>query len=147
MRYTVPGWPSQLFGHAAVTPHMNRLAASGARQYKDGVTGQPGTQVIPIAPAQVDQGIVGRAQMGLSRSSDSPSSFRPNLYWARPERDYWPGAGMPVSVQSDNLMPVPATDPRGVPARLARPIVQRGQAQIKARPTVTVWPDWTDYRG
>jgi hypothetical protein len=148
MRYTVPGWPSQLFGHAAVTPHMNRLAGSGARQYKDGVTGQPGTQAIPLhARASNPQGPTAVAMMGLSRSTDSPDSFRPNLYWARPERDFWPGAGMPVSYQSDNLMPVPATDPRGVPARLARPIVQRGRAQIQQRPTVTTWPDWTDYRG
>jgi hypothetical protein len=142
MRYTVPGWPSTVAGHSAVTPHLNRLAGSGAQQYKDGVTGQPGTQVIPVAPSQVDQGIVGKAMMGLSRSSDSPDSFRPNLYWARPQRDFWPGAGMPISYQSDNLMPVPATDPRGIPARLSTPIVQRGQRQIKSRPTVTNWPSW-----
>ena len=49
---------------------------------------------------------------------------------------------MPVSVQSDNLMPVPATDPRAVQARMSAPIVQRGPRQIKARPTVTSWPAW-----
>jgi hypothetical protein len=86
--------------------------------------------------------MIGKAQMGLSRSSDAPNAFRPNLYWARPERDFWPGAGMPVSIHSDNLMPVPARDPRGIPARLARPIVQRGQSQIKAQPAVTTWPAW-----
>ena len=68
--------------------------------------------------------------------------FLPNLYYARPQRAFRPGAGMPVSVRSDNLMPVPARDPRGIPARLARPIVQRGAAQIKARPVVTTWPAW-----
>jgi hypothetical protein len=142
MRYTVPGWPSSVNGHSAVTPHMNRLAGSGAETYKDGVTGQPGTQVIPIPPSQFDQGLIGRALMGLSRSSDSPNSFRPNLYFARPQRSFWPGAGMPISVRSDNLMPVPATDPRGVPARLAQPIVQRGRFQIKSRPVVTEWQAW-----
>lgn len=142
MRYTVPGWPSSVIGHSAVMPHMNRLAGSGAQQYKDGVDGQPGTLAIPVAPSQVDQGIIGKAQAGLSRSSDAPNSFRPNLYFARPQRDFWPGAGMPISVHSDNLMPVPARDPRGVPARLARPIVQRGQRQIQQLPTVTSWPAW-----
>lgn len=142
MRYTVPGWPSQVNGHSAVTPHMNRLAASGAETYKDGVTGQPGTQVIPVAPSQFEQSRTGQAMMGLSRSGDAPNSFRPNLYFARPQRSFWPGAGMPVSVRSDNLMPVPATDPRGVPARLAQPIVQRGPRQLKWRPTVTEWPAW-----
>ena len=142
MRYTVPGWPSSVLGHSAATPHLNRLAGSGAMQYKDGVTGQPGTQVIPIPPLDVDQGIVGKALMGLSRTSDSPRSFRPNLYFARPQRQFWPGAGMPVSVRSDNLMPVPATDPRGVPARMARPIVQRGQQQIQQPARLTQWPAW-----
>jgi hypothetical protein len=144
MRYTVPGWPSSVPGHSAVTPHLNRLAGSGAEQYKDGVSGQPGTQVIPVdtAGTRPQGGVTAQAMMGLSRSTDSPDSFRPNLYFARPQRAFWPGAGMPIAVQSDNLMPVPATDPRGVPARLSRPIVQRGQSQIKSRPTVTSWPAW-----
>jgi hypothetical protein len=147
MRYTVPGWPSTVLGHSAVTPHLNRMAGSGAQQYKDGVTGQPGTQRIPVAPVIPSPDIGDAANMGLSRSGDAPNWFLPNLYYARPQRAFWPGAGMPVSVRSDNLMPVPATDPRGIPARLSMPIVQRGQAQIKQRPPVTVWPDWTDYRG
>jgi hypothetical protein len=142
MRYTVPGWPASLLGHAAVTPHLNRLAGSGAVQYKDGVTGQPGTLPIPAPGPGVEQSRSGQAQMGLSRSSDSPPWFRPNLYYARPERDFWPGAGMPVRIRSDNLMPVPARDPRGIPARLAAPIVQRGNRQIASRPTVTTWPAW-----
>jgi hypothetical protein len=144
MRYTVPGWPSTVNGHSAVTPHMNRLAGSGAQQYKDGVTGQPGTVVIPVDTAGTlpHGGIVGNAMMGLSRSGDSPDSFRPNLYFARPQRQFWPGAGMPISVRSDNLMPVPATDPRGIPARLARPIVQRGARQIQQPARVTTWPAW-----
>jgi hypothetical protein len=148
MRFTVPGWPSSVLGHSAVTPHMNRLAGSGARQYKDGVTGQPGTQRIPVHPRIPSPDIGDIAQAGLSRSSDAPNWFLPNLYWARPERDFWPGAGMPVIPATDSLMPIPATDPTGAPpARLAMPIVQRGQAQLKARPHNTVWADWTDYRG
>jgi hypothetical protein len=142
MRYTVPGWPASLLGHSAVTPHFNRLAGSGAEQYKDGVTGQPGTLPIPVTGPGVEQSRAGQALMGLSRSSDSPPSFRPNLYFARPERDFWPGAGMPVRVRSDNLMPVPARDPRGIPARLAAPVLQRGQYQIRARPNAMTWPAW-----
>ena len=147
MRYTVPGWPSQVSGHSAVTPHMNRLAGSGAQQYKDGVTGQPGTQRIPVVPVVPSPDVGDQVSMGLSRSGDAPNWFLPNLYWARPQRAYWPGAGMPIAIQDDDLMPVPATDPRGVPARLAAPIVQRGQRQIKTRAPLVTWPDWTDYRG
>jgi hypothetical protein len=142
VRYTVPGWPSSVNGHSAVTPHMNRLAGSGARQYKDGVTGQPGTLAIPVSPQIPSPDIGDAAMMGLSRSGDAPNWFRPNLYFARPERDFRPGAGMPVSVRSDNLMPVPARDPRGIPARLAAPIVQRGGRQVRQPATLSTWPNY-----
>jgi len=138
--YTVPGWPASMLGHAAVMPHLNRMAASGAVQYKDGVTGQPGTQTIPVAGPGVEQGKAGQAMSGRHRTSDGPPWFLPNLYWARPQASFWPGAGMPVSVNSDNLMPVPATDPRGIPARLAMVPPRRGSAQIKSRTPVVRWP-------
>lgn len=139
-RYTVPGWPSGLQGHSAVTPNLNRTAGGGWEAYKDQVTGQPGTLGIPVEGPGVEQSNAGQAAMGRSRTKDAPGQFRPNLYYARPQPSFWPGGGQPVSVRSDNLMPVPATDPRGIPARLAMPIVQRGSAQIKSRPVVTTWP-------
>jgi hypothetical protein len=138
-RYTVPGWPATVPGHAAVTPHLNRMAASGAMQYKDGLTGQPGTQAIPVAPVIPSPDLGDLAQAGVSRSSDAPDHFFPNLYYARPERGFWPGAGQPVSVRSDNLMPVPAADPRGIPARLAAPILQRGQQAIRQPQAMPRW--------
>lgn len=142
IRYEVPGWPAKLAGHAAVTPNLTRLAGSGAQQYKDGVTGQPGTQAIPVgsvyAPSP-DWGDI--AQMGLSRTNDAPNVFYPNLYFARPQGQFWPGAGMPVSRLSDNLMPVPATDPRGIPAVLAVPLSQRGNQQIRQPATLVQWPN------
>ena len=136
-RYTVPGWPRTVAGHAAVMPALVRMAASGAQQYKDGLTGQPGTQAVPVHPVIPSPDTGDKAMSGISRSGDAPDHFFPNLYYARPQRGYWPGAGMPVSVRSDNLMPVPAVDPRGIPARLAVPVVQRGQKQVRqpqARP-------------
>lgn len=129
-RYTVPGWPANMQGHSSVTPNLTRMAASGAQQYKDGLTGQPGTQSIPVLPVIPSPDIGDKAQSGLSRSGDAPNVIYPNLYWARPQGQFWPGAGQPVSVQSDNLMPVPAVDPRGTPARLSVPVVIRGQKQI-----------------
>jgi hypothetical protein len=138
-RYTVPGWPASVQGHSAVTPTMTRMAGGGAMQYKDGLTGQPGTQAISVQPVVPSPDIGDLATAGLSRSSDTNNVFYPNLYWARPQRAYWPGAGMPVSVRSDNLMPVPAADPRGIPARLSIPIVQRGQQQISQPPAMPRW--------
>ena len=141
--YTLPGWPARVLGHSAATPVPAHPAPGSAYQYKDGVTGWPGTKGIP-APASVapspDWGDI--AQMGISRSSDAPPAIYPNLYWARPERDYWPGAGMPVSYQSDNLMPVPATDPRSVPAPLQVPISMRGNQQITQPATLVQWPSY-----
>jgi hypothetical protein len=143
MRYTVPGWPSSLLGHSAVTPHMNRMAGSGAQEYKREVVGQPGTQPIPVDTSWVPSPDVGdKAQAGLSRSSDAPSYFLPNLYWARPDREFRPGAGQPIALVSDNLMPVPATDPRGIPAVLARRVTQRGSAQVRQPANTPVWANW-----
>ena len=128
--YTLPGWPARVQGHAAAMPGLTRPPGSGT-QYKDGVTGRPGTQGIPVHPVVPSPDFGDIALMGFSRSSDAPDMFYPNQYWARPEAAYWPGAGMPVSYRSDNLMPVPAVDPRGIPARLAVPVVQRGQKQVR----------------
>ena len=130
-RYEVPGWPASMQGHSAITPNLTRLAGSGAQQYKDGLTGQPGTQAIPVNTTWVPSPDVGdKAQAGLSRSSDATDIVYPNLYYARPQGQFWPGAGMPVSVRSDNLMPVPAVDPRGTVANLSVPVIIRGQRQI-----------------
>lgn len=142
--YTLPGWPSQVAGHAAAMPNLTRVAAGGAVQYKDGVTGWPGTVGVPslgnkTAPSP-DWGDI--AQMGVSRSVDAPDYNYPNLYYARPERDFWPGAGMPVSRESDNLMPIPATDPRSVPAPLAVPLAMRGNQQIAQPASLIQWPAW-----
>lgn len=137
--YQVPGWPAQLPGHSAVTPALVRMAASGAQGYKDGVTGQPGTRGIPVQPVIPSPDMGDIALMGLSRSGDAPNLIYPNLYYARPQAAFWPGAGMPVSVQSDNLMPVPAVDPRGIPSAMYKPINQRGQSQIQALPNMPKW--------
>jgi hypothetical protein len=142
VRYTVPGWPSSLLGHSAVTPHLNRMAGSGAQEYKREVTGQPGTQPIPIQPVIPSPDLGDKSQSGLSRSGDAPNYFLPNLYWTRPDRDFWPGAGMPVALTGTALMPVPATDPRGIPARLAQPLVIRGGKQIRARQPNPTWQAW-----
>lgn len=137
--YTLPGWPARINGHAAAMPGLTRPPAS-AWQYKDGVTGWPGTRAIPAHPVIPSPDEGDKAQMGISRSSDAPNANYPNLYYARPEIGYWPGAGIPVSYVSDNLMPVPATDPRSVAAPLAVPLSLRGVNQIRQPPALIQWP-------
>lgn len=138
-RYEVPGWPATVQGHSAVTPNLTRMAASGAQQYKDGLTGQPGTQAIPILPVVPSPDWGDKALAGRSTSGEAANFIFPNLYWARPQGQFWPGAGMPVSVNSDNLMPVPAADPRGIPANLSVPVLLRGRQQI---PMPAALPRW-----
>jgi len=140
--YTVPGWPSAVLGHSAVTPHLTRVAGGGSVVYKDRVTGQPGTLPIPVEGPGVEQSRTGQANMGRNRTSDAPPYFLPNLYYAGPQPSYWPGGGQPVAIRSDDLMPVPATDPRGIPARLARPVILRGQRQIRQPAATVTWPAW-----
>ena len=137
--YSLPGWPARVLGHAAAMPHMTRPPGS-ATAYKNEVTGHPGTQGVPVHPniPSPDWGDI--AQMGISRSVDAPNQIYPNQYWARPEPAYWPGAGMPISVQSDNLMPVPAADPRGVAAPLQTPLSLRGVRQIRQPANLVQWP-------
>ena len=137
--YQLPGWPARINGQSAAMPNLTRPDGSGL-QYKDGVTGNPGIRGIPTQPVIPSPDIGDMALMGVSRSSDAPNRIYPNKYWARPERSFWPGAGMPISVMSDNLMPVPATDPRGVPAPLAVPLSLRGVRQIRQPAALIQWP-------
>jgi hypothetical protein len=126
---------------------LTRGAMWGSIQYKDGITGQPGTVRAPVGVPPVPSGPsanghpAAQAQGGLSYSAYC-SGLYPNLYFARPERQFWPGAGMPVSVVSDNLMPVPATDPRGVNAPLMVPVTLRGQRQVFQPATLVQWPSY-----
>jgi hypothetical protein len=144
VRYQLPGWPSAENGHTAALPRLTRAAGSGAVQYKDGVTGRPGTWRAPVEapPEAAHSGTSAQATGGISYSRNSPG-FYPNQYWARPEAAFWPGAGMPVAIYSDNLMPVPATDPRGVQSLLARALAQRGAGQVKSFAPLVMWPNVT----
>ena len=136
--FTLPGWPARVNGHAAATPIPVRPPGS-AFEYKDGTTGRPGTAQIPMPGPGVPGGPVAQAMGGTSYTSYCPG-FYPNQYWARPEAAYWPGAGMPISVMSDNLMPIPATDPRSVAAPLSVPLASRGVKQIRQPPALVQWP-------
>ena len=50
-----------------------------------------------------------------------------------------PGAGTPIAVYSDNLLPVPAKDARGKAAIEFKPILQRGQFTLSQPRAVPSW--------
>lgn len=137
--YTVPG--------ATSTAHTPIPCLTGANlNYKGGVAGQPGTLGVPAPRPDVP----GNADIeaypfpgGYSNSGAMPPVFYPNLYYQRtldiPGSDVISGG---MAVFSDNQMPVPAADPRGVAARLARPPAFLGQAQIGDPRRGIRWPNW-----
>jgi hypothetical protein len=120
VRYRVTGLPANAQrGLSAFFPHLNRLAASGAQQYKDGVTGLPGTAAIPVTTEFPQANWpVGQtyAYTGTSTSSDAPNYIYPNQYYVRPERNYRPGLLIqmydPTAPELTTMIPVPAVSYR-----------------------------------
>jgi hypothetical protein len=140
MKFVLPGIPAGA-QPSAFMPHFNRAAAT-SQQWKGAVTGQPGTMAIPAPTTDTvpspDLGDI--AQMGTARSSDAPQSWYPGKWFEQSlDGNGTMGPITPVRIWSDNLMPVPAVDPRGRGARLSRPINQRGQHAVSAPRPVPRW--------
>lgn len=144
MRYIVPGIPAGK-DRSAFTPNLTPRAASGAQSYKGAVSGQPGTMGIPVdnPGARVDPGPSSQAAMGRARSSDAPNQFFPQLYYQRSLTNPPSSDAGRVRVYSDNMLPVPAVDPRGIPSTQFMPINQRGVAQLQSLPNLVTWPNVT----
>lgn len=131
--YTVPGATSSAF-----VPVPAATTAKSA--YKTLVTGQPGTQGVPAAPAE----LAGQVNGGPVRSGYSggtsmmPGVWYPQLWYSH---GLWPNSA-DVSIYSDNQLPVPAADPRGRAAVLARPPQFLGQSQLKQPKGMPRWANW-----
>ncbi len=122
--------PGQHPGAAGLAP----VPAMDARAFQSRgiIDGQPGTMPVAApAPAAVPQSW----NRALHRSSDAPNLIRPALYYERGGLEH-----APVSVVSDNQMPVPAVDPRGTPAVMSRRPVFLGQSQVKANKVTSSYP-------
>ena len=131
--YTVPGATSSAF---VPVPAGTTAKVS----YKQNVTGQPGTQGIPVHPAEIGGEINGAPiRSGYSGGTGMmPGVFYPNLYYSN---RLWPNSAG-VSIYSDNQMPIPAADPRGKAAKLARPPVFLGQSQLTQPKALPRWANW-----
>lgn len=113
------------------------IPAAGAQSFQSRgpVYGSPGTTRIP-APAPLpwtDSSLAAYANAGnIGEPSMKFAWWTPGLYWVRiPEN----GSRSPVSVFSDNQMPVPAVDPRGRPGVVMPGPIMLGQTQV-ANPRV-----------
>jgi hypothetical protein len=141
VKFTLGGLPAGA-QVSAFMPHWNRLAASGAVMYKRAVDGQPGTRAIPAPTGDTVTrgGLAGQALMGTARSTDAPDMIYPGKYFERSlNGDGTMGPVTPVAIYSDNLMPVPAQDPRGRPARLAKRVRNAGQSQVAQPRAMPTW--------
>jgi hypothetical protein len=138
MRYSVnaptdTGETSYHLG-SALTPHLTRPAASWSS--RGPIAGFPGTMgIVAPSPQGVPQDVTAMASTGRSRSSDAPNRFYPSLYWvagADQER-------APVSVKSDNQMPVPAVRPANVVVFDTYTTRKGGQRQVIQPQVVQRW--------
>ena len=129
MRVATQG-PGDHPGAAGLLP----VPAQDARAFQSRgmVSGSPGTSSVP---APIPGGVPQQWNRALHRSSDAPPAWFPSVYY-----ETGPLEHAPVSVLSDNQMPVPAVDPRGTPARLLRPAVFLGQTQVANPKVSAVFP-------
>lgn len=166
VRQVITGLPPQN-GATAFMP-LRVITPSGmdikrAQGTPEGIVGQPGTQGIPAPYPELTVKGFGekgtRFPSGLSASRYMPARWYPTLYYRG--QHLWRSIGG-VSVYSDNLMPMPAIDPRGIPSGAigpagfaayrgltptapARPYRWSrglGQAQVTWPKRLPSWEDW-----
>jgi len=128
--------PAEKLG-AAQIPIRAQMAQ--AYQSRGMIDGSPGTTQIPAPrPAGMPQDTTGLAQSHFHRSSDSPNLWYPGVYYQANATD--PPEHAPVSVLSDNQMPMPALSPLGLPSvSQGRPRLG-GQYQVANRASVPAYP-------
>jgi hypothetical protein len=153
--YACPGATSM--AHTPVPAYDGRNL--GPWQAGAQVSGQPGTRAVPAAPP--DFGTAGLTVNGLSvrgggagyasgSGTMRSNTWYPSVYYERALTGSTltvPGQG--PAVWSDNQMPVPAADPYGRAAVLARPPVFLGQKNLRqpAGSKGPRWPDWLPRMG
>jgi hypothetical protein len=128
--------PAEQLGAAQIPLRAHSAMSYASRGVIDG---QPGTLPIPAPPPPLPQDLTGLSQSHLHRSSDAPNVWYPGIYYEANSPDA-PAEHAPVSVFSDNQMPVPAVNPLGIPSvSMGRPRLG-GQYQVRSRAAVPAYP-------
>lgn len=128
--------PAELLGAAQIPL---RAYSAQAYQSRGMIDGSPGTTPITAPRPPVPQDLTGMAQMGTNRSSDAPNVWYPGVYYQTNATD--PPEHTPVSVLSDNQLPMPALNPIGYPSvSMGRPRLG-GQYQVMNRASVPAYPN------
>lgn len=124
--------PGESLGAAAL-PIPAKIAQ--AFQSWGPVDGSPGTSAIPAPrPSGTPQGVAFTGNPKHT-SKDAPEVWFPGIYYTR--RDAMSVA--PVSILSDNQMPLPAIDPKGLPSAVQVRPTFLGQIQVAQPPSVPVF--------
>lgn len=135
MRYTTSGpmWAAGRYVGPALTPPY--IAEGQAGISYGPVTFRPGNEAIPVGHSNVDQGLVGIAQMGVSRSSDAPDWFTPRYGFQVAEER------ADVNTKASVIAPVPSTPPDRIQT-VRQQFMPRlgGLSQIGQPQTVPRWP-------
>lgn len=126
----------------------------GPWEAKGNVSGQPGTRGIPAGtPDFGTEGLTVNGHSvrggggGYAQGSGTmrAQAWYPSMYFERKlAQSTLTVAGQGVSIYSDNQMPVPAADPSGRAAIMARPPVFLGQRTLQqpAGSKGPAWPPW-----
>jgi hypothetical protein len=121
---------------AVLTPSMTRTYAGWSSRGM--IRGHPGTAGIPIpGPSAIPDDGFRRDGVGRSRSTDSPNVIFPSLYYENSPpllKEH-----VPVSVFSDNQMPVPALRPQSVIRADPYQARHGGQRQVFQPQVVQTW--------
>lgn len=103
---------------------------------------QPGTEAIE-APAPAAVPTDRSYAVTRHRSVDSPDLIYPALYYERLSDNPAITPTGRLMIVSDNALPVPAIDPRGLPAVMSTPPPRiGGQRQVSTAYAIQNWPKW-----
>lgn len=141
VRYAVPGVESSAF---VPVPALDGRGL-GPYAVKNRITGQPGTQGISVGPAEIMATTNGLHTWSgyAGGTAMMPGVWYPQLYYEPVLSE----GTLEVSIYSDNQMPVPAADPRGRAAVMARPPVFLGQSQLRQPRLLPKWANWIPQPG
>ena len=110
---------------------------AGAKNSREQVFGYPALTVPAPSPfPRTDTELVAQAQTGwIGLPSSAFTAWRPSVYYINSHER------APVSRCSDNQMPVPAVDPRGVPGVVMPGALFRGQYQVAQPRALPKYPN------
>lgn len=140
MRYSVlgPTWAGGRYIGPALTPPYVSEGQAGISYGP--VTFHPGNQSRPVNPSNIDQGLVGIALMGVSRSSDAPNYIN-NRYGFQAPTYSAGNLRADVHTHASIKAPVPSTPPiRLNTVRQQYMPRTGGLGQIGQPQTIPRWP-------